>query len=129
MRTQYHFWPGENGLDAWDVDRLIELTRDFPVLEIDLADLPELDTAYWSAPGAAPETVREIVGHIRFILEADASYPVILGFDNRVMDGMHRIAKALLAGQSSVRAVRFDRQPEPDYHGVHPDDLPYERSS
>lgn len=26
MRKQYHFWPGEKGLDAWDVDRLIALS-------------------------------------------------------------------------------------------------------
>jgi hypothetical protein len=25
VRKQYHFWPGEHGVDAWDVDRLIEL--------------------------------------------------------------------------------------------------------
>jgi len=25
MRKQYHFWPGEGGMDAWDVDHLIEL--------------------------------------------------------------------------------------------------------
>ena len=23
MRKQYHFWAGKDGLDAWDVDRLI----------------------------------------------------------------------------------------------------------
>jgi hypothetical protein len=125
MRKQYHFWPGANGLDAWDVDRLIELTAGFPVVEVDLADIVELDTPYWSTPGAGPETVRQIVEHVRFIVAADPAYPVILGFDNRVMDGMHRIAKALLAGQSSVPAVRFEVQPEPDFRNVHPDDLPY----
>ena len=31
MRKQYNFWPGPVGLDAWDVDRLIELSRDLPV--------------------------------------------------------------------------------------------------
>lgn len=124
MRKQYHFWPGANALDAWDVDRLILLTSSFPVIDVDLADIQELDTAYWTAPGAGPQSVREIVAHIRLIQEADLDYPVILGFDNRVMDGMHRIAKALLVGQSSVRAVRFDEQPDPDYRGVQPDDLP-----
>ncbi len=27
VRKQYHFWPGAEGLDAWDVDRLVELSR------------------------------------------------------------------------------------------------------
>ena len=25
MPKQYHFWPGEGGMDAWDVDRLVRL--------------------------------------------------------------------------------------------------------
>jgi len=27
VRKQYSFWAGEDGLDAWDVDKLIELAR------------------------------------------------------------------------------------------------------
>jgi hypothetical protein len=41
------------------------------------------------------------------------------------MDGMHRISKALLQGLTEVDAVRYVQDPEPDYIGVHPDDLPY----
>ena len=31
------------------------------------------------------------------------------------MDGGHRLARAWLAGETHVRAVRFARDPEPDY--------------
>jgi hypothetical protein len=41
------------------------------------------------------------------------------------MDGMHRIARAFLEGRDDIEAVRFACDPEPDYVGVHPDDLPY----
>ncbi len=41
------------------------------------------------------------------------------------MDGMHRVLKALNAGEESVDAVVFDQDPEPDYTDVFPDDLPY----
>jgi hypothetical protein len=47
MRTQYHVWPGQQGLDAWDVDRLIRLSADVPVHEVPLATIDALDTAYW----------------------------------------------------------------------------------
>ena len=47
MRKQYHFWPGEAGMDAWDVDRLIGLTAHMPVDEVALDDLPEIDSEYW----------------------------------------------------------------------------------
>jgi hypothetical protein len=48
VRKQYHFWPAEVGFDAWDVDRLIELSRDLPVERVPLASMPIL------APG--PQT-------------------------------------------------------------------------
>jgi hypothetical protein len=43
----------------------------------------------------------------------------------RVMDGMHRIARALLEGEPTIRAVRFDVHPEPDLRDCLPGDLPY----
>jgi hypothetical protein len=33
--------------------------------------------------------------------------------------------KALMQGLDEIEAVRFIQDPEPDYIGVHPDDLPY----
>jgi hypothetical protein len=42
------------------------------------------------------------------------------------MDGMHRVGKALLNGQVDIEAVRFVRDPKPDYVGVDPDALPYD---
>jgi hypothetical protein len=51
---------------------------------------------------------------------------VILGSDGRVMDGMHRIARAVLEGRTTVRAVRFPMNPEPDFRNCHPDHLAYD---
>jgi hypothetical protein len=70
-------------------------------------------------------TCRDVVEHARLILDCDLAYPVILSSDGRVMDGMHRISKALLEGLNDIEAVRFIHDPEPDYIGVQPDDLPY----
>lgn len=60
------------------------------------------------------------------MLDCDLTFPVILSSDGRVMDGMHRVCKALLEGIEDINAVRFVRDPEPDYIGAHPDDLPYD---
>ena len=46
MRKQYYFWPGEQGLDAWDVERLILLSADLPVVDVPLDTIWELDTPY-----------------------------------------------------------------------------------
>ena len=126
MRKQYHFWPGDRALDAWDVDRLIRLSVDLPVSEVPLDSIRDLDTAYWAVPGAEHPTVRDLVVHMRLIRDVDPAYPVILGSDGRVMDGMHRIARAVLEGRTTIRAVRFATDPEPDFRDCHPDDLSYD---
>ncbi len=125
MRKQYNFWPGETGLDAWDVDRLIELSRGLPVVDVPLAELPDIDQDYWFGFGPFEPTVRRIVEHLRLVGEVDVAYPIILAADGRVMDGMHRVARALLDGREHIAAVRFVVQPEPDYRNCVPDELPY----
>jgi hypothetical protein len=125
MRKQYSFRPGARGLDAWDVDSLIRASADLPVVEVTVDTIKDVDTDHWFTFGPIP-TVRRIVDHIRLIQEVDLSYPVILGSDGRVMDGMHRIARAILDGRTSIRAVRFVVEPEPDYRDCSPHDLPYD---
>jgi hypothetical protein len=120
VRKQYHFWPGDKGLDAWDVDRLVELSRDFPVKRVPLDSIWELDTPYWSEL-----TVRDVAEHVRLVQAVDPTYPIILGVDGRVMDGMHRVVRSLLEGHATISAVQFDVQPDPDFRDCQPDELPY----
>jgi hypothetical protein len=125
MRTQYHFRRSPDGLRAWDVHRLVERSRTLVRERVPLSAIRELDEIYWANENTRQLTCREIVDHARLMLECDLAFPVILSSDGRVMDGMHRICKALLQGLSDIEAVRFVHDPEPDYVGVHPDDLPY----
>jgi hypothetical protein len=125
VRKQYHFWPGKHGLDAWDIDRLIRLSEGLPVKDVDLASIEEIDSVYWFDDQFQRATVRRVVGHVRLIEDVDLSYPIILGFDGRVMDGMHRIAKALLEGRTTISSVQFEHEIEPDYRDCRPEDLPY----
>lgn len=125
VRKQYHFWAAERGFDAWDVDRLIALSRDLPIEQVAVESIREIDTDYWFDGSAEIPTVRKVVEHARLISEVDTSYPVILGHDGRVMDGMHRIARALLEGHTAISAVRFTSPLEPDFRNCWPGELPY----
>jgi hypothetical protein len=60
------------------------------------------------------------------LIRASADLPVTEVALGRVMDGMHRIARAILDGRASVRVVRFVIDPEPDFRDCSPDDLPYD---
>jgi hypothetical protein len=124
MRKQYYFRPSERGLMAWDVDRLVTLTEGFPRIQVPLSSIRELDEPFWS--DFDRPTWRAIVEHVRLIEAADLSFAIILSAEGRVMDGMHRVAKAVLLGRSTIEAVQFADDPAPDYVGVHPDQLPYD---
>ena len=123
MRKQYYFRPSPHGLLSWDVDRLVQLSSQFPRKRIPLSDIRELDEA-WSGEGGQ-QTWRALLEHLRLIDEAELSFPIILSSDGEVMDGMHRVAKAVLQGQMDIEAVQFERDPEPDHVGLGPEELPY----
>lgn len=125
MRKQYHFRDSSRGLLAWDVDRLVEHSRDLPKVLVPLAEIAELDENYWFHVGQNPPTCRAIADHMQLIEEANLAYPIILDSSGRVFDGMHRVVKALLAGRDAIDAVRFTCDPEPDHVDRGPDELPY----
>ena len=125
MRKQYHFRKSQKGFYAWDVDRLLDLSRDIEIIDVPLTEIAELDEDYWFAGSAESPTCRKVVEHCDLINKADLSYPIVLCSEGRVMDGMHRIAKALLVERRTIKAVKFSATPEPDYVDVLPHELTY----
>jgi hypothetical protein len=124
VRKQYHFRPSAAGFHAWDVDRLIALVASVPVEHLALDAVADVDTDYWFGHGYVP-TVRAVVDHMRLVGEVDLAYPIVLDPDGRLMDGMHRVARALLERRPTIAAKRLPVLPEPDFSDVQPDDLPY----
>lgn len=108
------------------MDRLVSLTAHLEVKEVPLDSIREIDEPFWFIDAADVPTVRSVTEHAQLIQATDLRHPVILSAEGRVMDGMHRVAKALMEGREVVRAVRFEVDPEPDYVGVQPEDLPYD---
>jgi len=107
------------------VDQLVESSRDLPVISVKLGDIAELDENFWYQGANDIPTVRSMVQHFQLVQETELEYPIILSEQGRVMDGMHRVAKALLLGHTKISAVQFETDPAPDYSHVFPDDLSY----
>ena len=128
IRAQYHFRRRPEGLCAWDVRGLIKTSATLPRIWLPLGAIVELDESYWANEKAGFLSCRDVVDHARLMLACDLGFPIILSSDGRVMDGMHRVCRALLEGRSQIEAVQFVHDPAPDFIGVHPDDLPYEDS-
>lgn len=111
---------------TWDVDRLIDLSRDLERRRVPLHEIRELEEPHWYSHEGDVPTCRSILEHVKLIQAADRRFPIILNAEGRIMDGMHRVARAYLEGVDSIQAVQFPRTPEPDFVGVDPKDLPYE---
>lgn len=126
MRKQYHSRKTKEGHLIWDVDNLVEEAKDLQVVEVRVEDISELDESYWFDEGHNP-TCREVLEHMILIRDTDLKYPIILSSDGRVMDGMHRVVKAAFEGRETLKAVRFETDPKPDYVDVNLDELPYDR--
>lgn len=100
---------------VWDVARLIKLAESLPVVDVPISEIKQFDQVMWfGGPRGVQPTCREVTDHARRIQKADLTRPIILGADGRVMDGMHRVAKAWMEGHQHVKAVRFSIDPEPD---------------
>lgn len=125
MRKQYHLRHSDRGLLAWDVDRLIELTSDLTPTAVPLSALRELDETFWFDRDTDRPTCRAVALHAKLINETDLRFPIILSREGRVMDGMHRVCRALIEGKESILAVQFSEDPPPDHVGVDPDELDY----
>lgn len=126
IRAQYFFRQSDQGLLAWDIRRLVELSRDFPVEQISPAEIAELDETHWYADEGDSPTCRSMLQHMQLIDEVDLSHPIILDRDGRVMDGMHRVCRAVREGADRIPAVRFVNNPEPNFVGCNPNELPYD---
>jgi len=97
----------------WDVYKLWELAKDLPVISVEVASFKELDLDCWFCGKKAP-TIRRVADHCRRIAKADLEVPIILDADGSLMDGGHRLAKALMLGNTTIKAVRFPVQPPPE---------------
>jgi len=121
-----------DGLEV-DVYRLIHLTETIPVVEVSVEKLSGvLDEPCWSDgkdKTISPKVVMQIyekanrnmeflsqqyphlIKQIQRIVHADLSHPIIV-LEGRVVDGAHRLAKAILQGDSTIKAKVLESIPE-----------------
>jgi len=124
VRRQYHSRLVDGRTLIWDVHRLVEPTRSYPVRAVPLASIGELDECFWFE--SEPATCRAVALHAKLIQNTDLAHPIILSSSGRVMDGMHRVCRALLENRPTVAAVQFTEDPEPDYVDADIEALPYD---
>ncbi len=90
-----------------------------------LDTIQELDEAFWYDLGGGKPTCRNIAQHAKLIQQTDLTYPIILCHEGRVMDGMHRVCKALMQGATHIKVVQFAKPILPHFIDVDPETLSY----
>jgi len=95
--------------NKWRVARLIELSKNCKIVKIKLKFI-NINSIIPEVSGALA-----YIEHIKQVNNADLSYPIILSESGEIMDGRHRICKALLKNKSTIKAVIFKSDPEPDW--------------
>lgn len=87
--------------------RLFDYAKDLPVFEMPLAGMDLKNTPFDDS------NMIDLAYHCRKVNEADLKWPIILFPDGTVADGRHRIIKALMTGQPTIKAVRMTWWPQP----------------
>lgn len=126
IRAQYHIRPVGDQMHIWDVRKLAALAEAEPMIQHPLSAIAEIDEPYWFGATGDAATCRAVMGHAAQAGATDLSYPIILCAEGRIMDGMHRVMKAVSLGHSTIAARKLRQTPPPDHIDVSLDDLPYD---
>ena len=123
MRQQYHIRKIDNDFHIWNVNKLINENSMSTTIEVPLDEIAELNENYWNLNSHS--TCNDIALHAKLIFESDLKYPVLLCPNKKIIDGMHRVCKALLENKTTISAIVLPKLPLPDYINVNLDQLPY----
>lgn len=98
------------GNRRWLVSNLIERSKGLEQFDIPLRAL-NAGSRVWNPI----ESAYSLALHMKRVQDVDLSHPIILSAEGCIMDGWHRVVKALLEGRETIKAVRFDDDPPCDY--------------
>lgn len=101
--------------ECWHIKNLWRSAANLPSVMTPLTDFAqhfERTNEDWFS--LKTPTLRELSMQAKRIYEADLTFPIILSAEGDLMDGKHRLAKALILGQEEIAVVRFVKNLEPD---------------
>jgi len=96
------------GHHTWGVSRLIALAKELPVQEV------SIDAIYMDMKLSDDGKLRDMAMHFKAVMATSLDCPIILDEDGGLMDGRHRIVRALIEGAKTIKFVRFEKNPTPD---------------
>jgi hypothetical protein len=95
--------------NVWKTETLIEKSVDLPVFMLPLDSISLEEVLRWKLTN-----LRDYYVHFKRVSDADITIPIILRDDGYIMDGWHRVIKALYDGVKYIPAKKFIKNPDPD---------------
>ena len=86
---------------------IIEAAKDLEAFDLPLCGL-DIGVRPWG-----DMTIKNFIYHMARIERASMDHPVILDDEGYICDGWHRVSKAILAGEKTIKAKRLTFMPEP----------------
>ena len=93
--------------NLYSVARIIDDTKHLKPFNCPIAAIPLGDDIWAGA------TIYELAFHVRKVMDADLSKPIILDWEGNIADGRHRVIKAIVEGKRTIKAVRMTWKIEP----------------
>lgn len=94
--------------DWWYVIKLIELTKDHDVYDLDLNSV-DLSILPWECT-----SILHFVQHMIDMENTSFEYPVIVSPSGWILNGWHRVLKGIIEGKRTIKAVRIFKMPPRD---------------
>ena len=94
----------------WKTESLIRKAETLPIFQFDVTDINLDEILRWQLVN-----LRDYLNHYRRVNQADLLKPIILRSDDYIMNGWHRVIKALFDGKKYILAKQFKVDPEPDF--------------
>lgn len=95
----------------WRIQDLLKAVENVPVYEVPLAFL-DLSKHNFDSEGG----LIDFAIHMRHVNESDPDDPVVFDQWGRIVDGRHRIVKALLEGRTTIKAKKIPDGTQPTYY-------------
>lgn len=98
------------GGKKWLVSTLVVASKDLKPFDM---PINYIDRSYF--PLQYSDNFQDVVNEINRVQDADLTKPIIISACGVLMDGRHRVLKAMLKGKKTIKAVQFSSNPKEDY--------------
>lgn len=90
----------------YSVKSIIEASKDVAAFDLDIRGV-DIGVNPWG-----DQSIKTIVSHMRRVNDAEMKYPIVLDNTGYICDGWHRLVKAILNGDETIRAKRLLVMPD-----------------